>query len=413
MAKALGGEMDVVMLGPGYPGEMPLFTGGLAAVGARVIGVGDQPADALPALARHALSDYVQIATWGDEDGAVRTVLDALRGQNVDRVESLWEPTMLLAARLREAIGVPGLTVAQTVPFRDKGRMKEVLDAAGIRTPLARRSTTVAGCWEAAEAIGYPIIVKPIAGAGSLDTYRIESAGEMEAALSRLGHIAEVSVEEFIDGEEFTYDTICAAGRIAFDNICWYRPRPLVGKQVERTTQQVIALRDMTVPDLAGGRAMGEAVIAAMGFESGFTHMEWYRTSNGEVVFGEIGARAPGARLTDLMNFACDTDLFRGWAEAVCQGTFSQPSERLYNVGMAILRAYGQGRITAIQGLEHVMATIGEHVVNVDLVGIGEPRRDWRATVLSDGIVVVRHPDLSTTLQMVEQVADEVRLYAE
>ena len=97
------------MLGPGYPGEMPLFALGLADVGARVIGVGDQPVDGLPDVARRALSDYVQIPSWGDEDGAIATVLSSLRGQNVDLVESLWEPTMLMAARLREAIGVPGL----------------------------------------------------------------------------------------------------------------------------------------------------------------------------------------------------------------------------------------------------------------------------------------------------------------
>lgn len=405
--------MDVLMLGPGYPGEMPLFARGLAEVGARVIGVGDQPESGLPDLARRSLSGYIQIDSWADEDGAVATVLGALRGHNVDLVESLWEPTMLLAARLREAIGTPGLTVEQTVPFRDKGRMKEVLEAAGIRTPRSARSATAAGCREAAERIGYPVIVKPIAGAGSLDTYRLDDPNELEMALARLGHVPEVSVEEFVDGDEFTYDTVCAAGRIAFANICLYLPRPLVGKQVERTTQRVIALRDLDAPDLAGGRAMGEAVIGAMDFTSGFTHMEWYRKADGEVVFGEIGARAPGARLTDLMNFSCDIDLFRGWAEAVCFGHFSQPIERRYNVAMVILRAYGHGRITRIEGLQHLMATIGEHVVNVDLVGIGQPRRDWRATVLSDGIVVVRHPDLGTTLELADRVAEELRLYAE
>lgn len=405
--------MDVLMLGPGYPGEMPLFARGLAEVGARVIGVGDQPESGLPDLARRSLSAYIQIDSWGDEDAAVATVLGSLRGHNIDLVESLWEPTMLLAARLREAIGTPGLTVEQTVPFRDKGRMKEVLEAAGIRTPRSARSTTAAGCREAAERIGYPVIVKPIAGAGSLDTYRLDDPNELEIALARLGHVPEVSVEEFVDGDEFTYDTVCAAGAIAFANICLYLPRPLVGKQVERTTQQVIALRNLDAPDLANGRAMGEAVIRAMDFTGGFTHMEWYRKADGEVVFGEIGARAPGARLTDLMNFSCDIDLFRGWAEAVCFGRFSQPIERRYNVAMVILRAYGQGRITRIEGLQHLMATIGEHVVNVDLVGIGQPRRDWRATVLSDGIVVVRHPDLATTLELAERVAEELRLYAE
>ena len=287
--------MDVVFLAPAYPGEMPLFTRGLAEAGARVIGVGDQPLGSVPETAKRAMSDYVQITSWADEDAVVATVLGAVRGRNVDLVETLWEPTVLLAARLREAIGAPGLTVEQTVPFRDKGRMKEVVDAAGIRTPRSARATTVAGCREAVEQIGYPAIIKPIAGAGSLDTYRIESEADLEAALPRLRHIDEVSVEEFIDGEEFTYDTVCSAGTISFYNIAEYRPRPLVGKQVEWISQQVIAHRDPDHPSLAGGKAMGEAVIAAMGFGSGFTHMEWYLTEGGEVVFGEIGARAPGA----------------------------------------------------------------------------------------------------------------------
>ena len=39
---------------------------------------------------------------------------------------------------------------------------------------------------------------------------------------------------------------------------------------------------------------MGKQVLAALGFQTGFTHLEWYRKEDGEVVFGEIGARAPG-----------------------------------------------------------------------------------------------------------------------
>ena len=63
--------MDVVFLAPAYPGEMPLFTRGLAEAGARVIGVGDQPIGAVPETAKRALSDYVQIASWADEDAVV------------------------------------------------------------------------------------------------------------------------------------------------------------------------------------------------------------------------------------------------------------------------------------------------------------------------------------------------------
>ncbi|MEO6651491.1 MAG: hypothetical protein ABIP17_02405 [Ilumatobacteraceae bacterium] len=405
--------MDVLFLSPSYPDDIPHFVSALAAVGARVIGVGDQPVESLSAQTRDTLWKYVRIGSWGHEDAAIATILDAVHGHEVDLVESLWEPTMMMAARLREAIGVPGLTVQQTVAFRDKGEMKRVVEAAGLRTPRSVRTTTRDGCRAAADRIGYPIIVKPIAGAGSADTYRVQDAVELEQALVLLGHIPEVSVEEFISGDEFTYDTICAAGAIAFQNVCEYRPNPLIGKQVEWISPQVIAWRDLTDPFIADGVQLGRAVIDALGFRSGFTHMEWYRTHDGEVVFGEIGARSPGGRLTDMMNFTCDADLFVGWAEAVVHGTFSQPTDRQFNVVQVIKRAQGHGRITRVEGIARMMAEHGEHVVNVDLIPLGAPRRDWQATVLSDGIVVVRHRSLDEAVAIGNWIASNVHLYCD
>ena len=403
--------MDVVFLSPDYPTDLPLFVSGLAEVGARVVGVGDQHVDGLTDRTKRALSDYVQVASWSDEDAAFHTIVERLRGRNVDRVETLWEPMVMLAARLRERIGVPGMSVADALAFRDKGVMKERIEAAGLRTPRSERATTKAGCREAAERIGLPVIIKPIAGAGSADTYRIDGSDDLEAALDRLGHVPEVSVEEFILGDEFTYDTVCANGEIAFENVCEYRPNPLIGKQVEWISPQVIAYRDLTDPFIAGGVDLGRRVIEAMGFDSGFTHMEWYRMASGEVVFGEIGARSPGGRLTDVMNYACDTDLYAGWAEAVCHGTFSQPSDRRYNVAEVFKRAQGEGIVTRVEGVGEMMGRMGEHVVNVDLVQPGQPRRDWRATVISDGLIVVRHPNFDETVAMSEWIAANVHIY--
>ena len=68
-----------------------------------------------------------------------------------------------------------------------------------------------------------------------------------------------MSVEEFVDGEEFTFDTVCADGEILFENVLWYRPRPLQMRMHEWISPVSIVLRDLSVPDLAGGRAMGAA----------------------------------------------------------------------------------------------------------------------------------------------------------
>jgi hypothetical protein len=140
--------------------------------------------------------------------------------------------------------------------------------------------------------------------------------------------------------------------------------------------------------------------------------MEWYRKSDGEAVFGEIGGRPPGARVVDLMNYATDGDVYIGWAEAVVHGRLSQPLERRYNAGCVFKRAKGVGQITHVEGLDGLLAEYGEHVVLVDLLPIGAARRDWRAVLISDGMIVVRHPELQQVIEMTERFAADLRLYA-
>ncbi len=404
--------MNVLFFSPGFPSEMPLFVRGLAEVGARVIGLGDQPAGALPEVARRALTHYVQVGSLFDEAGVVRDVQRQLRGHHIDRVESVWEPGMLLAARLREALGVPGMTVEETRPFRDKTLMKEVLQRAGLRTPHHARATTGGECRQAAERIGYPLIVKPVAGAGSADTYRIDGPADLESVLPRIRHVAEVSVEEFIDGEEFTFDTICHDGRIAYFNVSWYRPRPLLQRTLEWVSPQTVALRRVEAEHLAPGIELGVKSLEALGFRTGFTHMEWFLKEDGEAVFGEIGARPPGARSVELMNYSCDIDVFRGWAEAVCYKRFSQQVRRLYNTAIIFKRAQGTGRIQRIDGIASLHHRFGPHIVGAELLPIGAPRRDWQQTLLSDGWVFVRHPDLETTLRIADAVGTDLQMYA-
>ena len=132
------------MLSPGFPLEMAYFTRALAEVGATVIGVGDQPVDVLPAEARAALAHYEHVSL-ADEDAVIAALQGLSRHARIDQVECLWEPYMVLAARIREELGLPGMTVAQTLPFRDKELMKQVLDAAGIRTPRHASTGTNAG----------------------------------------------------------------------------------------------------------------------------------------------------------------------------------------------------------------------------------------------------------------------------
>ena len=404
--------MNVVFLAPSYPPEMQQYTRGLAEVGASVFGVGDAPVSSLPRSLKAHLTDYLQVPRLLDEDDVVARVHAWMRGRSVDRVLANWEVMVMAAARLRERLGVPGMSVDAVRGFRDKQLMKERVAAAGLRVPRSARIRSATEAREAAARLGYPLVLKPIAGAGSADTFAVSSDRELEAALAHTQHVGEASLEEFIEGEEFTYDTVCIGGTPVFQNVAQYLPKPLIARTNEWISPVIITVRELAQPALADGLVLGRKVLGALGMGDGFTHMEWFRKPDGEVVFGEIGCRPGGAHLVDQMNYTCDIDLFREWARVCCWGSFNAPTTRKYNVAIIFKRARGQGRIARIDGLNEFLHKHGEHVVEQKLLPVGSQRRNWKQTLTSDGHILLRHPNWERTKELADIAATEITMHA-
>ncbi len=392
---------------------MQQYTRGLAEVGASVYGVGDTPVRSLSPTLKPYLADYLQVPKLLDEDDVITRVHAWLRGREVDRVLANWEVMVLTAARLRERFGVPGMSVDTVRGFRDKQLMKERVAAAGLRVPRSARIRTASEAREAAHLIGYPLVIKPISGAGSADTYEVRSDQELDGALVRMQHVTEASVEEFIEGEELTYDTVSIGGVPAYENSAQYLPKPLIARSEEWISPIITTVRDLAQPTMRAGLQLGRDVLKALGMGEGFTHMEWFRKPNGDVVFGEIGCRPGGAHLVDQMNYTSDIDLFREWARVACWGRFEARAPRTFNTSIIFKRAKGRGRITRITGLREFMRQYGEFVVESKLLPVGAPRRNWKHTLLSDGHIMLRHPDWATANRLAEIVATDITMYAE
>jgi hypothetical protein len=231
--------------------------------------------------------------------------------------------------------------------------------------------------------------------------------------LPRLGGLPEASCEEYIEGEELTFDTLCLRGKPVMENVSLYLPKPLEASKVEWISPMSISVRDLAQESLRGGITLGRAVLDVLGMEDGFTHMEWFRTPTGEAVFGEIACRAGGAGLVDQMNYTCDVDLYREWARVTCWGHFEADATRKYNVALVFKRARGWGNITRIEGLHEWLRACGSCVVEERLSRPGTPRRDWTQTQRADGHVIVRHPDWDETLRMAKAAASGIQIYAQ
>lgn len=404
--------MKVLFISPHYPEEMQDFTRGLAEVGAQVYGVGDMPRASLPGRVQRHLRDYLQIKSLFDEDAAVRAIAGAAKNIRPDRVECLWEPCVVLAAKVRQALGMPGMSPDVAVGFRDKPIMKQRLLAAGLRVPRFARVRNAKEAFEAAHLIGYPVCVKPVAGAGSADTYRAGDDHELKQMLQLVGHHAEINLEEFIEGDEFTYDTVCINGEPVFESVAQYHPKPLEGRNNEWITPAQIVFKDPYQPALMPGIELGRKVLKTLGMTTGFSHMEWFKKPNGEAVFGEIACRSPGGKLVDQMNYANDFDVYRETARAICWRSFEAKPQRRYHVAALFKRAEGNGRIKRVEGLDHIRNRLGPSLVVSDILPIGHPRRDWKQTLLSDGYMILRHPDYRTCMEMMEFAIKTLRIFA-
>jgi biotin carboxylase len=304
------------------------------------------------------------------------------------------------------------MSVDAVVGFRDKGVLKERVAGAGLPVPRSARARTRTDIVRFADEVGFPIVVKPTAGAASADTWRAGDAAELAAVLDRVRHVQECAVEEFVTGDEYTFETLCIEGRPVFTSIAFYVPNVLVARQNEWVSPIILALRNPEAPDVIAGQTLGRHVLAALGMGTGFTHMEWFRRRDGSAVFGEVACRPPGAAMVDLMNFANDVDLFREWARVVVHGRFEAVVTRPWNAATVFKRARGRGRITRVVGLETFLRRHGPHVAHVDLLPIGAPRRDWTRTFLSDGHLDVRHPDYDTCLAIAREAAADIHLEA-
>ena len=325
------------------------------------------------------------------------------------RILGVLEDIQVQLAQVREHYGVHGLGAAAADRFRDKARMKDELRAAGLPCARHRVCHATQDAFEFIAAVGYPIVLKPLAGAGCRSTWRIEDESSLRSALSQASPRPDnpVLAEEFIRGDEFSFETLTLSGRPLFHSISRYYPAPL--EVMRNPWMQWVCLlpRDISGPEFDVARKVGAHAVTALGMGSGITHMEWFRRADGSIAIGEIAARPPGAQIVRLMSLAYDTDLYRAWARAVVDEAYDGPWERKYSAGVAFLRGPGHGRVCAIDGLDEAQHKVGALVVDAKLPTVGAPKRD---SYEGDGYAIVRHPDTEVVASALKTIVETVKV---
>ena len=108
-----------------------------------------------------------------DADTVFERTLEEIKGLTAegltpDGVCTFNEMSVPIAARLAEALGLPGNPVAAVDAARDKFATRAIMQDAGLPTPANSLIEKAADLDAAAANVGFPAVIKPIAGAGSM-----------------------------------------------------------------------------------------------------------------------------------------------------------------------------------------------------------------------------------------------------
>jgi len=325
-----------------------------------------------------------------------------------DRLFGAYEQAQLPLALVREKFGIAGLTSEAAMNFRDKARMKDVLRAANV--PVARHAlvSNKADAERFVGDVGYPIVVKPPAGAGAVATHRIRDAAALDAVLATHPPSANrpLLAEEFLMGTEHSLETMSIDGTAVWHSLTHYYPTPLTVLENPWIQWGVLLPREVDDERFDDIRAVGDRALTALGMTTGISHCEWFRRADGSVAVSEIAARPPGAQITTMIARAHDVDFVGAWVRVMIEGTFVCP-ERKYAVGTAYLRGQGAGAVVAVDGVDAIEQELGSLVCDVRLPYVGQiPTGSYEG----EGFMMLRHPETEVVQRALQKVISTIRV---
>jgi phosphoribosylaminoimidazole carboxylase (NCAIR synthetase) len=368
-----------------------------------------EPEDNMPSELRRSLAAHWRIGDALDA-GQITTAVQAI-GERIGRVQRLLavlEQLQIPVAQARERLSIAGMDVAAARNFRDKAQMKSVLRAAGVPCARHQLADSAAAAVGFAKEVGFPLVVKPPAGSGAKSTFRLDDADDLrvwlDAAPPSPGRLA--LLEEFLTGDEGSYDSVMVDGRIIWDSVSSYLPTPLEVLRNPWIQWMVLMPREIGGPEYAGIRAIAPTALRALGLHSGLTHLEWFRRPDGTVAVSEVAVRPPGAQITSMLCYAHDFDLYGAWAQLMVHGTFAPP-ERNWSAGTVYLRGQGAGHVRVVHGLDGLPDEVSSIVVESRLP---KPGQLSSGSYEGDGYVIVRHRDTAVVTDAMRRLVTGVQV---
>jgi len=258
-------------------------------------------------------ADHAIPVRFWDEARSLDAILTACRKDPIDGLIAVGDHPTILPAQVAQVLGLLGNPPDAVRATRNKLASRRAFQSAGLLTPTFEDVSMTEDPTALASRVTYPVVLKPLALAGSRGVMRADQASDLVWAFERLAGLLKAPdivnerdevhgraiVESYIPGNEFAIEGVMTAGVFrAF--VIFDKPDPLVGPFFEET----IYVTPSRAPAIVQQAIVDQVAAAAhaLGLRHGPVHAECRVNTQGVYVL-EVAARPIGGLCARALRF--------------------------------------------------------------------------------------------------------------
>jgi biotin carboxylase len=336
-------------------------------------------------------------------------------GVQVDAIFPATEFGVVLCARLGSLLGVEANPPKVGIMLRNKLQQRQLLSRMGFPSPKYHGFSNKTGLRKIAGRLNYPIVLKPVNGAGKIGVGRYDSAVGLlsafdnvkEDATSRFSYLALGRgwlVEQFLPGAKYTLELIANGEEIL----------PLVLTETTVVGSHFIEMGHALPAQLPShlaekAKCLGVDILRALKIRHGVVHLELLlHSESSEFFIIELNGRIPGGKVPHLIEQASGNNYYQLIIATLLSRKL--PNIRPFTQAAAVHWFCRQnGIVTRIDGFQELDTSPGFVQKYIGL-NIGD-----RANATSDGFDRIGYSmniasDLSSAQRFAREAAEKVKI---
>ena len=301
-------------------------------------------------------------ARSADLDASARRIL--ARAGVVDAVVAADTPMLVLAATVAAAMGLPHNPVDAVRAALDKAAQRQRWAAAGVPQPSFRLAPAGEGVRQAAEAIGFPCMVKAVSLSASQGVLRADDPAAAVEAARRIRQVLDdaersadepLLIEEYLPGPELSIDGVLTAGDLTVTAV-FDKPGMPDGPTFEETL--LVTPSRLAAGTLAAAIRVAADAARALGLSAGPVHAELRICDRGPAML-EMAPRSIGGLCSRALRFPGGASL----EEIVLANALGRPVPAAVGPacpsGVFMLPVPRAGVLCAVEGRDSALAVPG------------------------------------------------------